>query len=341
MAGRKSVEYHWLRAVGGQKGIVRELLLRVRKMNTVAQYSSLVTIIVLMLGAGIVKAQTTIEGVDYVQSGPAETVTAPFIPADPGSGPPDDEPGADAVVTTGLYCGLVELTVAGTGESLGPNLNDAADGSHNPLPTPYNDSIWYQLNVSTQTLLGWYDPGFNITTTPPTQLAKHKIVYDLDADTEVSPVYVPAYRPDHTYSIVVDLGTDVPSQVHFGVSDGIFSDNSGAYTITVYQLGIAAEIDIKPETLNLQSKGLFTAFVDLPEGYDEEDIDIGTLECEGAPAVRGMMADDGRLIVKFRREDLVGVSPGDAVELVVTGLVDGKWFAGSDTIRVIDKGGKK
>ena len=313
-------------------------------MNKLAQYASVVAILVLMLGAVTATAQTTIEGVDYVRSGPGETVTAPFIPADPGSGPPD-EPGADAVVTTGLYSGLVELTVSGTGESLGRNLNDAfwvfADGSHNPLPTPFNDPIWYQLNVSTQTLLGWYDPGFDIDITPPTQLAKHKIVYDLDADTEVSPVYVPAYRPDHTYSIVVDLGTDVPSQVHFGVSDGIFSDNSGAYMITVYQLGIAAEIDIKPETLNLQSNGLFTAFIDLPEGYDEEDIDIGTVECEGAPAVRGMMADDGRLIVKFRREDLVGVSSGDAVELVVTGLVDGEHFAGSDTIRIIDKGGKK
>ena len=104
---------------------------------------------------------------------------------------------------------------------------------------------------------------------------------------------------------------------------------------------LAATIEIKPETLNLNSKGLFTAFIDLPEGCDEEDINISTVECEGASAVSGVMADDGRLIVKFDREDLVGVSTGDAVELVVTGLVDGKQFAGSDTIRVIDKGGKK
>lgn len=315
-------------------------------MNKLAQYGSLVVIIVLMLGIGVVKAQTTIEGVDYVRSGPGETVTAPFIPAEPGSGPPDDEPGADAVVTIGLYSGLVELTVSGTGESSATRLNDAfwvfTDLGHNPLTTPYNDSIWYQLNVSTQTLLGLYDLGFNTTTTPPTQLAKYKIVYDLDADTEVSPVYVPAYRSEHTYSIVVDLGTDVPSQVHFGVSDGIFSDNSGAYTITLYQLGIAVEIDIKPETLNLQSKGLFTAFIDLPEGYDEEDVDISTVECEGAPALKGMMADDGRLIVKFDREDLQNVPTGDAVELTITGrLSDGTAFVGSDTIRVIDKGGKK
>ena len=101
------------------------------------------------------------------------------------------------------------------------------------------------------------------------------------------------------------------------------------------------DIDITPDTLNLKSKGLFTAFVELPEGYDEEDVDIGTVECEGAPAVKAMMADDNRLIVKFNSEDLVGVSAGDDVELIVTGqLLDGTIFVGSDTIRVIDKGGK-
>ncbi len=75
---------------------------------------------------------------------------------------------------------------------------------------------------------------------------------------------------------------------------------------------------------------------------NEEDIDISTVECEGAPAVKATMSDDGRLVVKFNREDLVGVSTGDAVELTVTGqLTNGTPFTGSDTIRVIDKGGKK
>jgi hypothetical protein len=64
--------------------------------------------------------------------------------------------------------------------------------------------------------------------------------------------------------------------------------------------------------------------------------------CEGAPAVKAMMADDGKLIVKFDREDLVGVSPGDAVELTVEGeLTNGTPFTGSDTIRVIGKEGTK
>ena len=73
-----------------------------------------------------------------------------------------------------------------------------------------------------------------------------------------------------------------------------------------------------------------------------EDVDISTVECEGAPAVKAMMADDNRLIVKFNREDLVGVSPGNAVVFTVTGkFTDETLFAGSDTVRVIDKGSKK
>jgi hypothetical protein len=99
------------------------------------------------------------------------------------------------------------------------------------------------------------------------------------------------------------------------------------------------EIDIKPETLNLKSGGEFTAFIGLPEGYDEADIDVDTLECEGAPALKGMVADDGKFIAKFDREDLDDVPTGEAVELTVTGkLNDGTAFAGSDIIRVIGPG---
>jgi hypothetical protein len=108
-------------------------------------------------------------------------------------------------------------------------------------------------------------------------------------------------------------------------------------SLTVKTIDVVVAIDIKPDTLNLKSKGVFTTFIELPEGYGQEDVDIGTVECEGAPAVKAMMADDNRLIVKFNTEDLVGVSTGDDVELIVTGqLLDGTPFVGSDTIRVID-----
>lgn len=101
---------------------------------------------------------------------------------------------------------------------------------------------------------------------------------------------------------------------------------------------IEATVIIKPETLNLASQGDFTAFIQLPEDYDIADIDISTVVCEGAPAVRGMV-DGETYIAKFNRQDLVDVEPGDEVTLIVMGkLTDGTAFIGTDTIRVIEKG---
>ncbi len=96
-------------------------------------------------------------------------------------------------------------------------------------------------------------------------------------------------------------------------------------------------IDIDPDTLNLKSKGGFTAYITLPDGYSVADIDLDTVACEGAQATRGSIEGD-RLIAKFNRQELLDVEPGDEVEMTVIGEVAGIPFEGSDTIRVIDKG---
>ncbi len=120
-------------------------------------------------------------------------------------------------------------------------------------------------------------------------------------------------------------------------------DNQSEYVnFTVEYFFPVQTIRIRPKTLNLASKGVFTAFITLPEDYNVTNINISTVKCEGAPAVRGMVSeeDNGTYIVKFNRQDLVNVSTGDAVELTVTGkLNDGRLFEGNDTIRVIDKRG--
>ncbi|MFC1965859.1 hypothetical protein ACFLWI_02785 [Chloroflexota bacterium] len=102
-------------------------------------------------------------------------------------------------------------------------------------------------------------------------------------------------------------------------------------------LVISATIDIDPDTLNLKSKGSFTAYITLPDGYSVADIDLDTVVCEGAQATRGSIEGD-RLIAKFNRQELLDVEPGDEVEMTVIGKVAGILFEGSDTIRVIDKG---
>ena len=126
--------------------------------------------------------------------------------------------------------------------------------------------------------------------------------------------------------------------VRLKVTDLYGATGTDFTTVSVTSVETSAYIDLKPETLNLASQGVFTAFIQLPEGYDVADIDVSTVVCEGATAVRGMV-DGDTFIAKFNRQDLVDVMTGDTVELTVTGdLFDGTPFEGSDTIRVIDQG---
>jgi len=100
------------------------------------------------------------------------------------------------------------------------------------------------------------------------------------------------------------------------------------------QAALNAVIRIEPETLKLGSKGVLTVFISLPGGYSVDEIDVGTVECAGAPAVWAVSARDA-LIVKFNRQDLEGIVPGDEVTLAVTGaLASGRRFFGIDMIRV-------
>lgn len=99
--------------------------------------------------------------------------------------------------------------------------------------------------------------------------------------------------------------------------------------------GLIASLRITPETINLQDHGKFTAFITMPAGYDHRDIDVSTVCCHGAGALSGH-ATPGFFIAKFNVQDLVGVTPGPAVEFVVTGqLFDSTDFVGYDTVRVI------
>ena len=115
---------------------------------------------------------------------------------------------------------------------------------------------------------------------------------------------------------------------------------NGTATIKLQVPQIQADVQIKPETLNLNANGEFTAFITLPVGYDVADIDVITVECEGASALSGTIAatKTGTLVVKFERADLVDVPVGDAVEMSVTGeLTDGTRFGGRNMVKVIEK----
>lgn len=125
---------------------------------------------------------------------------------------------------------------------------------------------------------------------------------------------------------------------------GFFGEVSLTGELSACEEPVAATIRIEPERLNLNSKGFFTAFITLPEEYDVGDIDVSTVECEGASAINGMVSkiDGNTFIAVFNRQDLVNITVGDAVSLKIIGKVSDNGnlidFEGCDTIRVISKG---
>jgi hypothetical protein len=98
-------------------------------------------------------------------------------------------------------------------------------------------------------------------------------------------------------------------------------------------------IDIDPDTLNLKSKGRWiTCYIDLPTGYDVNDINISTIMLEDTiPAEWGDVQGE-TLMVKFDRSEVEDMLSPGTYNLKVTGeLIDGISFEGySDEIRVIE-----
>ncbi len=133
--------------------------------------------------------------------------------------------------------------------------------------------------------------------------------------------------PDIAYILIHDQG-------NYWLIDDLCTDAP-----SVPPLVIPATIEINPHTLNLRSKGKWiTAYIELPEGYDVDDIDVGSISLNGL-LVEWADAQDGVLMVKFDRQAVQAiVSVGDEVGLTVTGEVDGIPFEGSDTIRAIMPG---
>lgn len=123
---------------------------------------------------------------------------------------------------------------------------------------------------------------------------------------------------------------------------------------------VPATVDIGPDTLNLKRRGRWiTCYIELLEGYDVSDIDVGTVELiteKGVVSAEndpkhdfvsdpesriGDYDNDGILdcMVKFDMSAVQEIlEVGDEVEITVAGeLTVGTPFEGSDTIRVISK----
>jgi hypothetical protein len=108
---------------------------------------------------------------------------------------------------------------------------------------------------------------------------------------------------------------------------------------------LLAEIAIKPKALNLRSKGKWlTCRIWLPEDCNVAEIDPETVLLERRVKADWAWFDEEQQVAMFRfsRSEVVEILEPGEVELTVTGhLVDGTYFEGTDTIKVIDKGRRK
>ena len=147
------------------------------------------------------KKVVSLAGMTAFLSAPAfaatETLTAVFTTPDGG-------------VTANKYDGIVDVTVSGVGQSQLSFFNDAFYVYDNG--PPYNTPNYFQLTFGVTTLVPL----------DPSQDAKNFLVGAL-----------PAYNSSHTYNFELNTGLATPSFLHFGVGDGDFTDNSGAFTITI------------------------------------------------------------------------------------------------------------
>jgi len=158
-----------------------------------------------------------------------------------------------------------------------------------------------------------------------------------------------------THQYTIDW--DALSQGEEGVMVQVDSDGDGTFEKTItadhelthdeFMLQTATTIDFDPDTLNLASKGKFvTVYIELPLGYDVGEIDVfnimlnSTVPAFAKPTEVGDYDSDGisDLMVKFDRTAVQEIlTPGDQVEITISGEVAGITFEGSDIIRVINK----
>jgi hypothetical protein len=139
----------------------------------------------------------------------------------------------------------------------------------------------------------------------------------------------------------------LPAQSSCGVLVGAYGEGCGAEVVE-------ADIDLQPNVLNLQSRGLWvTCYLELPDPYAPSEIDLttvmlgGELRAEMWPWSLGDQDGDGilDLMVKFDRAETIAfvkrkvgiglhgnIQDGAPVVVEVSGQMGGTDFVGSDEV---------
>jgi hypothetical protein len=158
-------------------------------------------------------------------------------------------------------------------------------------------------------------------------------------------VFIDGDKPASPFPIIGTNGT------HYFI---YFEFTLSTHTITIQFAPITAMLDIDPDTLDLQDNGQWiTAYIELTEGYDVNEICVSTIKLNdiiavdpAAPTTIGDYDNDGvpDLMVKFDRaavqQYILGNAPTETrfrtTTLTLTWeLNNGTQFRGSDTIKII------
>ncbi len=176
--------------------------------------------------------------------------------------------------------------------------------------------------------------------------------YDIATDTWTIPVLENATSASLTFITNFSTAGEKTNKVTVTLdqTDEALSDNSAESRVVIYEkLLLSADLKIKPTTLNVNSKGVFTVFVTLNTSESTKDeaakpkIDFArsSLTCSEAELIRASVSnkDGGTLIAKFYRQDLLNVTNGTGVRVNCSGTLsiddESIYVEGSDTIRVM------
>ena len=291
-----------------------------------------------------------------------------YGPPGPGAGPWIPSPNVDTASTTFHPDAPVELTTLFTplenvwnwiaGKLFSPSeirvydtqgrITGLVNGEvREEIPySAYNDNMFIILlpsDLFTYEVAGIDEGSYGLgITSPEEEEVTHFIAHDIPISTGAI----------HHYTV----DWDALSKGEEGVTVQMDNNGDGTFELTFTTgstlLFVPPTIDIDPDTLNLKSKGQWiTCYIELPEGYDVNSIDISTIElkvgenkvaivAEDSPSELNDYDEDGipDLMVKFDRAALIDYIKRKAlsgeVTLTIVGGVNNKLFAGTDTIKI-------
>jgi len=221
-----------------------------------------------------------------------------------------------------------------------PLIHDVAVTSLDaPAEAVLGEVVSINVTVANQ---GDFSETFDVTIYYDGITMETRTVMDLapGAETTLTFIWNTAGMKEGTYTIKAEASLVVDE---VDPNDNTFVD--GTVTITT-PVGLSTMVDLDPDTLNLESEGKWiTCHIELPEGYNIEDINVSTILIDGSVSLAWGKTEGNALMVKFDRQaviefirEVLEITNGE-VTLTITGkLYDGTTFEGGDTIKVIFKG---